>query len=176
MASAAESIEKELARMIADLNEEIANLKEGTAYLKEWTANLYKRIRVIEQKTSATKEFINKKVLVQGNWPGGSSGRPVMANALGSSVVGAEEKTVSKGFETDNSNMESKPEEMGGTGREEGIPLQRSRKRFRLNFGCGPGSEGAEVCEGVVLKTQDLCLSCLDQCSSYPDCSISSSH
>ncbi|KAI9114128.1 hypothetical protein K1719_014778 [Acacia pycnantha] len=90
MASAAESIEKKLARMIANLNEEIANLNEGTA-------NLYKRIRVIKQDTSALKEFINKEVLVQGNWPGGSSGRPVTANALGTSVVGAEKKTDLKG-------------------------------------------------------------------------------
>ncbi|KAI9072666.1 hypothetical protein K1719_045367 [Acacia pycnantha] len=141
MASAAESFEEEVDRRMTNLN-------DGIEFLNFRIANLNDRIRVIEQNTSAMKEFI-KEARVQGNWPGGNSGRPVPANALGSS-----------GVESDNSNMESKPKEMGGTGKEEGIPLQRTQRRFRVNFGSGPGSEGAEVCELVALRTQVLCIEC----------------
>ncbi|KAI9072667.1 hypothetical protein K1719_045368 [Acacia pycnantha] len=155
MASAAESFEK-VYREIANLNERIRVLEQNTSAMKKFIMKgLVPANRVLEQNTSAMKEFI-KEAIVQGNWHVRNSGRPVTGNALGSSVVGAEEKTVIKGFESDNSNMEPKPEEMGGTGREEGIPLQRTQRRFRVNFGCGPGSEGAEVCEGVVLKTQGI--------------------
>ncbi|KAI9072671.1 hypothetical protein K1719_045372 [Acacia pycnantha] len=72
MASAAESIEKGADREIANLNE---------------------RIRAMEQDMSAMKEFI-KEAIVQGNWPGGNSSHPVTADDLGSSGVGAEEKTI----------------------------------------------------------------------------------
>ncbi|KAK4275600.1 hypothetical protein QN277_018650 [Acacia crassicarpa] len=94
MASAAESIEKGVDSEISNLNERIANLNE--------------RIRVIEQSMSAMREFI-KEALGQSNWFGENFGGLVPANAPGSF-----------GVESDNFNMESKPKEMGGTGKEEG--------------------------------------------------------
>ncbi|KAI9114220.1 hypothetical protein K1719_014870 [Acacia pycnantha] len=94
MASAAESIEK-VDREIANLNERIRVLEQNTNAMKKFIKEgLAPKIRVLEQNTSAMKEFI-KEAIAQGNWPVGNSGRPVTANALGSSVVGAEEKTES---------------------------------------------------------------------------------
>ncbi|KAI9114123.1 hypothetical protein K1719_014773 [Acacia pycnantha] len=93
MASAAESIEK-VDREIANLNERTRVLEQNTSAMKEFIMGLAPKIRVLEQNTSAMKEFI-KEAIFQGNWPVGNSGRPVTANALGSSVVGAEEKTES---------------------------------------------------------------------------------
>ncbi|KAI9114138.1 hypothetical protein K1719_014788 [Acacia pycnantha] len=92
MASAAESIEK-VDREIANLNERIRFLEQYTSAMKKFVMkDLVSAISVPELNTRAMKEFI-EEAIVQGIWPVGNSGRPVTMNALGSSVVGAEEKT-----------------------------------------------------------------------------------